>query len=203
MKNCYAFVLLLLISFSTKASDKDSTIYYNLQDSVKAVQYMAEINVLSINSKKEMFAGIQTNAVKLSLESDKHVKSVVLEFDKSAGISASGLNTDVNEKGEIEWKYSWNVNENYKLLIVTASDSAQNFSLYSGYIWLPKENKWKFIGTCKISGRWNTIQQPSVFYTNNKKANIKINIGQVWCQRQNGSWKNMKEETLPNPTINL
>ena len=141
MKYCYAFVLLLLISFSTKASDKDSTIYYNLPDSVKVVQYMAEIKVLSISSNKEMFAGIQTDAVKLSLESDKHIKSVVFEYDKSALVSASGLNTDVSEKGEIEWKYNWSVNENYKLLIATASDSAQNFSLYSGYIWLSKENK--------------------------------------------------------------
>ena len=32
---------------------------------------------------------------------------------------------------------------------------------------------------------------------------MSANVGQVWVQRSNGSWKNMKNETLPNPTINL
>jgi len=75
--------------------------------------------------------------------------------------------------------------------------------LYSGYAWLPKESKWKLIGTCKISGRWNTIQSPATFFTSGKKGNLQTNIGQVWCQRTNGSWKNLRPDGQHAPVINL
>ena len=198
-------LLILVLFFISRYSDAQSqkTMPFALDDSVKAVQFMAEINVQSINTKKEVFAGIKTDAVKLSLESEKDEKEIVFEFPKSAKIMATGLNVDTDEKGEIVFDYKWSVNETYKLLIAQATDSAGNFSVYSGYVFLPKENKWKLIGTCKIEGRWNTIQSPATFFSANKKASLPISFGQVWCQRQNGSWKNMKEETQPVPVINL
>jgi len=209
MKKYLFAPFLILISTIANATVKDSTIIYNLPDSVKAVQFMSEINVQAIYSKKEMFAGIKTDVVKLSLESDKMERTIVFEFPQSADIAAIGLDTDAAEKGEIEWKYNWSTNETYKLLIATANDSAGNFSVYSGYIFLPKENKWKLIGACKISGRWTTIQQPAGFFTSGKKG-MQVNIGQVWIQRNRGSWKNVsvrppseKVDNLPSPVINL
>lgn len=80
MKHYLLSVFLVILSLSINATDKDSTIYYNLPDSVKAVQFMAEINVQAITSKKEVFAGIKTDAVKLSLESDKMKKKLYLNF---------------------------------------------------------------------------------------------------------------------------
>jgi len=203
MKHYLLSVFLVILSLSINATDKDSTIYYNLPDSVKAVQFMAEINVQAITSKKEVFAGIKTDAVKLSLESDKNEKEIVFEFPASAKVMATGINVDADEKGEIEFNYNWSVNEMYKLLIAVATDSAENFSLYSGYVWLPKEAKWKLIGTCKIEGRWNTLQSPATFFSIPKKGSIEANFGQVWCQRNTGSWKNMKTETTAAPIINL
>ena len=203
MNKTLILVLPFFFFHSANANDKDSTVNYYLPDSVKAVQFMAEINVQSINGNKESFTGIKTDAVKLSLESDKKQRSIVFEFPESAQTIVAGLNTDAGEKGEIEFNYNWSVNETYKLLIAVASDSAENFSLYTGYAWLPKENKWKLIGTCKISGRWNTIQSPATFFTSGKKGNLKTNIGQVWCQRTNGSWKNMRADGQPTPVVNL
>jgi FKBP-type peptidyl-prolyl cis-trans isomerase FkpA len=203
MKNYLLLILSFLLIQSVKAADKDSTVYYNLPDSVKAVKFMAEINVQTFTSKKEMFAGIKTNVVKLSLESDEGNKEVVFEFPESATVMATGYNVDASEKGEMGFDYSWNTTETYKLLIATTSDSAENFSLYSGYFFLPKENKWKLIGTCKITGRWNTIQLPASFFSKGKKESMPVTIGQVWMQRSNGSWKNMKEDSLPPLIINL
>lgn len=203
MKHYLIPVFLVILSLSINATDKDSTIYYNLPDSVKAVQFMAEINVQAITSKKEVFAGIKTDAVKLSLESDKNEKEIVFEFPASAKVMATGLNADADEKGEIEFAYNWSVNEMYKLLIAVATDSSENFSLYSGYVWLPKEVKWKLIGTCKIEGRWNTLQSPATFFSIPKKGSIQANFGQVWCQRNTGTWKNMKAEMTAAPLINL
>lgn len=203
MKSYCSIVLLVCISTIANATVKDSTIIYTLPDSVKAVLFLAEVKVNNINGKKEMFAGIKTDAVTLSLESDKEKREVVFEFPTSAKVVATGLNTDASEKGEIEFDYNWAINETYKLLIAVAADSAQNFSLYSGYIWLPNDNKWKLIGTCKIADRWNTIQNPASFFSSGKKQNMLTSIGQVWCQRRDGSWKNMKAEEQTAPAINL
>ncbi len=202
MKKHICFFLLLLISTVTNATVKDSTILYYLPDSVKAVQFMAEINVTAINNKKEAFAGIKTDLVKLSLEADKKNRAIVFEFPANGKVMATGLHVDAKEKGEMEFDYNWSVNETYKLLIAVASDSAENFSLYAGYIWLPRDNKWKLIGSCKITGQWNSILNPASF-TSGKKGSLSTSIGQVWCQRINNSWKNMRADGRPTPVINL
>jgi len=196
-----AFSFLLFLS--ANATDQDSTVSYNLPDSVRAVQFLAEITVTAVTGKKESFAGIKTDIVQLSLEAEKNEREIVFIFPASATVMATGLQVDATEKGELEFDYNWAVNETYKLMIAVATDSAENFSLYSGYVWLPKENKWKLIGTCKINGRWTTLQSPSVFHTTGRKNKIALTTGQVWCQRMNGSWKNMNPGTAAAPVINL
>ena len=150
MKKYLTFIFLsVMYSLSAGAADKDSTVYYAIPDSIKAVSFLAEINVQAVNTKKEVFAGIRTDMVKITLEADRKEKGVVFEFPASAQQMAKGLDVKNNEKGELGWNYDWSINEAYKLLLTAATDSAGNFALYSGYIWLPKENKWKLIGTCK------------------------------------------------------
>jgi len=202
MKRTLTFAFLLFIFSDLFASNKDSLIYYPLPDSVKAVSFLVDISVGTIATKKEVFAGIKTDVVKLSLESDKKEREIVFEFPSSATVMANGLAVKV-EKGELSWKYAWEENKEYRLMIATANDSAGNFALYSGYIFLPNEKKWKLIGTCKISGQWNTIKQPAVFYSGVKRNPLQVGIDEVWCQRQNGSWKNLSQKNLPLPVVNL
>ena len=202
MKRSLTFSFLLLTFFTSSAYDKDSVVYYPLPDSVKAVSFLAEVSVGTITTKKEVFAGIKTDVVKLSLESDKKEREIVFEFPSSATVVANGLAVKV-EKGELSWSYNWMENENYRLLIATASDSAGNFALYSGYIFLPKEKKWKLIGTCKISGQWNTLKQPATFHSQTKNNSLHLNINEAWCQRNNGSWKNLFEKDRSFPVVNL
>lgn len=192
----------LLFSFCSFGGSKDSLIYYALPDSVKAISFLADLSVGPITTKKEVFAGIKTDVVKLSLEADKKEKEIVFEFPIGSAVMANGLGIK-KEKDELSWKYEWNENENYKLLIATASDSAGNFALYSGYIFLPKEKKWKLIGTCKIQGQWNSLKQPAVFYSEIKNASVKVNVNEAWCQRNNGSWKNLIEKNIALPIVNL
>src|SRR5215204_3284658 len=135
MKRLLTFSSLLLVFFTSAAYDKDSVIYYPLPDSLKAVSFLAEVSVRAITTRKEVFVGIKTDVVKLSLESDKKAKEVVFEFPSSATVVVNGFAVKA-EKGELSWSYNWMGNENYKLLIATASDSAGNFALYSGYIFL-------------------------------------------------------------------
>jgi hypothetical protein len=202
MKRISAFTLLTFTFLNSFANSKDSLIYYQLPDSVKAVSFLAEVSVGTITTKKEVFAGIKTDVVKLSLESDKKDKEIVFEFPSSASVVANGLGVKA-EKGELSWNYNWMENESYKLLIATASDSAGNFALYSGYIFLPNGKKWKLIGTCKILGQWNTLKQPATFRSQIKNNSLQLNIHEAWCQRNNGSWKNLLEKNLSFPVVNL
>ncbi len=203
MKKFLAIIIPLLICISANAADKDSTIYYSLPDSIKATSFMAEINVQSVNDRKEVFAGISTDMVKLSLEADKKKREIVFEYPSTASVVASGVNVETDEKGEMEWDYDWSLNETYKLMVQVATDSAANFMLYSGYCWLPKENKWKLIGTCRINGQWKTIQQPGFFFTTGKKNPIQATAEQVWCQRIRGSWKNLAGGEVVPPKVML
>lgn len=202
MKRFMTFNFLLLTFFASSAYNKDSVVYYPFPDSIKAVSFLADISVNTITTKKEVFAGIKTDVVKLFLESDKKQREIVFEFPSSSTVIANGLGVKV-EKGELSWNYNWMENEDYKLLIATASDSAGNFALYSGYIFLPQEKRWKLIGTCKILGQWNTLKRPAAFRSQIKNSPLQLNINEAWCQRNNGSWKNLLEKNLALPVVNL
>ena len=196
----FLIITFLCISAIISSSQAKNVIDYPLPDSVKAVSFLTEISVSPIMTKKEIFIGIKTDVVKLSLESDKKEREIVFEFPSGSAVVATGLSIK-KEKDELSWSYKWKENENYKLMIATAGDSAGNFALYSGYIFLPSEKKWKLIGTCKIAGQWNTLKQPALF--NSKTGTLQFNVKEVWCQRQNGSWKNMQQISLVPPVVNL
>jgi len=193
-------LIILVFAFFISFSQKDNTLNYPLPDSVKAGSFLVDISVLPIVTNKEISIGIKTDVVKLSLEAHKKEREIVFEFPPGSTVMATGIAIK-KEKDEFSWKYKWTEKENYKLMIATAGDSAGNFALYSGYVFLPKEKKWKLIGTCKISGQWNTINQPAVFTSRTRTLQIKIN--EVWCQRRNGSWKNLSENKDPLPIVNL
>ena len=203
MKRFLTFGFLLFTFLNSFAYNKDSLIYYSLPDSVKAIQFMAEINVKSFDSRKIFKAGIKTDVVNLSMISDGKKKRFYFNGPDYSEITVKGIDVKANQKPGLDFYHNWAPNLKYKLMIAVASDSAANFSLYSGYVWLPEEAKWKLVGTFKITGRWTTIQQPALFYRAHKKEVASINAIQVWCQRQNGSWKNMLQKDFASPIVNL
>ena len=100
----------------------------------------------------------------------------------------------------MEWAYPWNSGDDYKLLISSAADSAGNFVIYSGYVFLPKENKWKLIGTCKINGRWGTMTGLESFLSY-KGKDAKSKHSDTWVQRNNGRWYNLNQDASATPVI--
>ncbi len=202
----YALLLLtaIITQFTIKAQVNKLTAF-TLPDSVKAVQFLAEFTVQNLNTHKDVSIGIKTDQVKLTLETGKET-AVSFEFPKNAKVVAKGLSVKSDEAGELEWDYSWSRNEPYRLLLANTSDSAENFTLYSGYVWIPTQNKWKLIGTCRIAGRWGTIKEPAlVFEAPNKKLLKKMEVltGPVWVQRNNGSWKNLQGDSKVSPTTTV
>lgn len=204
MRNLLLLCASLFLHQLAQAGTKDSTIYYNMPDSVKAVQFMVEVKVESYNAKGGFRLGIETDVARLTMKPGK--KEGAFIFYPGGGLRnlnyGSGTSFDLKEYG-ITFKYDWRINETYKLLISQATDSAGNFSIYSGYVFLPREDKWKFIGSGKVEGKWSRIQKPAFTYMSGKKQNVAYHIGEVWCQRQNDSWINLKEENQPAPVINL
>lgn len=199
----YLGIMYLILGQQLYAADKDSTSYYALPDSVKAISLISDINIRSVNSRNEAFAGIKTPEVSLLLEADGKEKDIEFRFPASATIVATGINVS-KEKDELEWNYDWKLNTTYKLLIASAADSAGNFILYSGYIFLPEESKWKLIGTCKISGQWASIKSAANFFSNDNKASIEASISNIWAQRSSGSWKKLDEPSIDHirPSLN-
>ena len=200
------FVLLFvcfIVCSNSHGTGKDSATHYTLPDSVKAVSFIVDINVHSINTKKEVSAGIKTSMASIFFEADKNKREIVFEFPKSATVMSSGLGVNKDEKGELELSYNWNTNETYKLMLAVATDSAENFALYSAYTWLAGENKWKLIGSCKIKGQWNTLRDLSSFHSSSKKRSMTATINNAWCQRSNGSWKKLDDGQQASPVVNL
>jgi len=205
MRYTALFILIFFISVTSFAQANSITRFMQ-PDSIKAVQFMVEINVKEIKTSKETFAGIKTDDAQLALESEGKEKEIVFQFPATAKVMATGLGVDASEAGELEWKYNWSLNETYRLLMSIASDSAANFILYSGYVWLPKENKWKLIGTCKIEGRWGNIKEPATFHSAKNKKQLKlvsVQTGSVWLQRSNGRWKNLNGNDSIPPVVTV
>jgi hypothetical protein len=194
--------MVVFTSVFASAAGKDSVTLYALPDSVKAGAFISEVRVTAVTGKKEVRAGIQTSTVGLYLEAEKNEREVVFSFPSSARVIATGIGVEA-ERDEIEWEYQWKTGTDYKLLIASAADSAGNFVIYSGYIWLPENNKWKLVGSCRIDGQWASLNAAATMYSVNKKAVISAAFTNAWVQRNNGSWKRMDNGIQPAPVVNL
>lgn len=194
-------ILLCFHSFQIFAAGKDSTIYYNLPDSVRALSFIADVNIHS-HGKKEVHAGLGIKHVKLLLEKEKNKGEVSFEFPSSAQVITKGLHVEM-EKDELEWKFNWQLNTTYKLMIASAVDTVENFAIYSGYIYLPDVQKWKLIGTCRLKNESGTITNPVAIKSTGKKTNIDVTFSNAMVQRAAGSWKRLDNplEPLPSPPV--
>ncbi len=201
MKKFSLFILSILvhtICFADTAT-KDSSIEYNIADTVKATGVYTQLNV-QFTEVKKIQAGIGNSIVKLLLSKNKKQSNVVMQFPSNAVIVANGIEVTENKKSQLSLKYNWQANTNYQLLIQTARDSAENFTIYSGYIFLPELQKWKLIGSCKINGQWGYVNTVKTIQTNNQSSTTFTNL---LAQRNNGSWSNLLTAPSANPTINL
>ena len=182
---------LFLICLKATAANKDSAIVYNLPDSIRGVSFIADVNVSSAGPKK-VYAGLATKHVRLVLEKKKRKAEVSFEFPSLAHIITTGLHTE-KERGKIEWKFNWQFNATYKLLVVTAVDTAENFSLHSGYIYLPDEQKWKLIGTCRINGERLPLTDLKAVKSTGKKNSVDVLFSNVMVQPATGLWRRLDD----------
>lgn len=194
----YFITFLLLTTNSTIVLCQNNTPKgtYPIPDSINIVAYYAEMKPTETARQKNMAAGIATNEVAVGLSYNKGQKIIQFRyFDKQLPDIAMGKNAYHYGPGNA-WNYDWKDNETYPLLIATASDSATNRTLYSGYIYLPTEKKWKLIATSSYSYT-NSIK----FIGNRLGKKSAVAISNRWLQRNNGSWKALDAQTTQAPSL--
>lgn len=194
----YSITFLLLTSIYTTAFCQNNTPKgaYPIPDSINAVAYYAEMKVTETGRQKNMVAGIAANEVAVGLSYSKGQKIIQFRyFDKQLPDIAMGKDAYHYGPGNA-WNYDWKENETYPLLIATASDSATNKTLYSGYIYLPTEKKWKLIATSSYN---DTIRIKFIATRLGKKT--AVTISNRWLQRNNGTWKALDAQTAKAPSL--
>ena len=203
MKNRLILLSILFAAINGTAAEKDSTVTYNLPDSIKAVQFMAEVKFQNLQIKKSLTAGISVNGADISFSDVKGKRGIYIRTHDLSRVLSLGLNVKKLKYAGAYFDHHWQEDKSYKLMIAIASDSATKLTIYSSYIFLPDEKKWKLLVSYKHPFYDQYIKQPTTFIRTDKKSTGNFIISQAWCQRQNGSWKNLKEENQPAPVINL
>jgi FKBP-type peptidyl-prolyl cis-trans isomerase FkpA len=201
VKKITSSTLLLLVALMALATPKDTTTNYNLPDSVKAVQFLAELSVGDFEKKKHFKGGVSINSYSLYIDNYWKTKKITFATNNNSIRKVSGQNVYKDLKyGYFNFNHQWKTNTSYKLLISLASDSASAISIYSGYIFLPEENSWKLIGSYQENAYTPGLINPSSFCTKGRKHNTTYSINEVWMQRIRGSWKNLKDGNNISPT---
>ena len=167
---------------------------------------MAEIQVLDMNLSKRLIAGIGANVGSVYFSEYKGKRTVGFQAHELSRVVALGQGVKSSKYGGMYFEYPWETGKTYKLMVAMASDSADRICLFSAYIFLPGENKWKLIGSRGHPFYRDRLVEPTVFLKAHKKTTGSLIINDVWCQRSNGSWKYMspgtpseKEEHHPLP----
>ena len=196
MKYSTLFFLLNMVCMGAFCQRKNSKVVYTVPDSIKAAGFYAEIKITGSSKFKNSIIGIAANDAIVGLGYNKEQKIIQFRFfDKPRPDVAFGKDAYPYGPGNA-WNYDWKYNETYPLLIVTASDSAANKTLYSGYIFLPDEKKWKLIATRSYS---DTIGLK--FAANNNRSKSSVTYSNRWLLRSNGTWKALDSQTTKPPVL--
>jgi FKBP-type peptidyl-prolyl cis-trans isomerase FkpA len=175
-----------------------TTRIYTIPDSIRATGFYAETTMTDSKNSKKNISGICVNEATIRLEETKEEKLVeLIFFDNKGKDIASGADTYTYGLGSA-WKYDWQYDVTYPLLILTASDSAKHNTIYSGYIFLPRENKWKLIST-RLYNDTISVKYLWPGTTENKRSSA--TYSNRWLLRNNNTWKALDEQGGKPPVI--
>jgi FKBP-type peptidyl-prolyl cis-trans isomerase len=196
MKYFLTFLLLNLFCLGAFCQNINSKGTYKVPDSIKVAAFYAEIKIVEAPKNKTRATGIYMNDASISPGYNKEERIIQFNFfNKPRKDIAFGKDVYQINWGN-GWNYNWKYNETYPLLIMTASDSASNTTLYSGYIYLPEEKKWKLIATRSYN---DTVAVKYTGTIKNKKSGATYT--NRWLQRNNGSWKGLDSQTTKPPSL--
>lgn len=200
MKYFILLFLLHIICIDGFCQNRHLKKMYAIPDSIKAIGFYAEMKITESGKSKKKITGISADKAALGLAYNKEQKRIAFKSGYFSGIlkyTAYGIDVHYYSDGlGCFWNYEWKENETYPLFIATASDSATNETLYSGYIFLPDEKKWKLVTTFSYDSAI-TIK----FIGNKAEKKSAVNFSNRWLQLSNGSWKALDSQTTKPPAL--
>jgi FKBP-type peptidyl-prolyl cis-trans isomerase FkpA len=201
VKGIISFLMFMPAFAGIKAQVNIPAVSHNIPDSIKITSFIATVQPLPGSGNKKWETGIGANEVAISLLKKKNRYQVDFTFPQRAKLITKGLSVKTQANHNLGWKFNEEGNEYYKLLITSATDSAEHFTLYSGYIYFPAPNKWKLIGTCKVEGEWTTLKTTSLFKATRQSSIQPVQLTNAWHQRSNGSWKSISPGDTISPVL--
>lgn len=195
----YICLLLMVNIFGTVGFCQNySSAVFTIPDSIKANGYYAEVNIADNGNTFRKIPGIRANAATIGFGNHKNNRTVEFYFTGKKGkTAATGIDVSAKRKS-YAWKYAWKPGETYPLLITSAMDSASHTTIYSGYIFLPAEKKWKLIATGIYA---DTARLQFISHNINAGKDAAINYNNRWLIRSNNTWKALDSQTTKPPVL--
>ncbi|MEI8073490.1 MAG: DUF3472 domain-containing protein [Bacteroidota bacterium] len=115
---------------------------------------------------------------------------------KGEGVIASDFGNE-GTGGHSHWVYPWKTGVTYKMLVTALMDSASQTTTYTGYFFLPEQQKWKLIASFRAPKDGRPLRNLYSFNENFVGINGQLQryayFGNQWGQRENGSWVELTE----------
>jgi FKBP-type peptidyl-prolyl cis-trans isomerase FkpA len=176
--------------FFLNVQSQKQTDFSTLADSLKPIGFITDVVVAGNNNAANILAVANINDFYLGIRQVKNKRDFTFNFYE-ANISKQLSNIRT-------FNYTWKNNETYKLLFLLANDSASNTSVYSGYVFLPKESKWKLLGTEFFSP---TFSIKNIITKNINTKNYSVTFSNKWLLQNNYNWKAMDGQNTKPPLL--
>lgn len=115
---------------------------------------------------------------------------------KGEGVFADDFGNE-GTGGHSHWVYPWKAGFTYKMLVTAITDSATQTTTYTGYFFLPEQQKWKLIASFRAPKDGFPLRNLYSFNENfvgvNGQLKREAYFGNQWGQRENGTWVELTE----------
>ena len=194
---------------------------YPVADSIKTVSFYNEITVpagfdpihtyymacgfargyfgIQVNSEKERRVIFSVwDAGNEALDRNKvGAENRVVLLAKGDGVIANDFGNE-GTGGHSHFVYPWKTQTTYKFLVTALTDSASQTTIYTGYFYLPEQEKWKLIASFSAPKDGKYLRNLYSFSENfvgiNGQLERKALFGNQWIQNgANGQWQELTE----------
>jgi hypothetical protein len=153
------------------------------------------IQVNSENERRVIFSvwDAGNEAVSRSKVADSNKVKLIAKGD---GVFADDFGNE-GTGGHSHWVYPWKTGITYKMLVTALTDSASQTTTYTGYFFMPEQQKWKLIAAFKAPRDGKPLRNLYSFNENfvgiNGQLQRSAYFGNQWGQRENGTWVELTE----------
>jgi FKBP-type peptidyl-prolyl cis-trans isomerase FkpA len=184
-------------------AERKSDLFYQA-DTTKPVSFYATFLPGEKAKSKTWQTGIAVSGgIKLYIAKQKKASGIYFSYPSGAKILSRGLQVATLKDGGLMYNEPLLEDKEYSLMLSTAADVKDNFTIYSAYVFLPEVHKWKLIGTCKLPGYKAGLDMPGVYYSFSARDTSSPVIKNEWAQRPNGKWDSQNPANVTPPVINL